>query len=79
MLKGQVWEKATTKYAHGKVSQAWSDRSEQGYSFRIHGDKSRQMVDFDGLPLVLISVSSDTEAVNSDLHGFTVKNGQNSS
>lgn len=78
-IRDLLWDEATTKYAQGKVSQAWSNRSEQGYSFRIHGDKSRQMVDFDGLSLVLIRVNSDTEPVNCDVHGFTAENRQNSS
>lgn len=78
-IRDLLWEEATTKYTHGRVSQAWSDRSEQGYSFRIYGDKSRRMVDFDGLSLVSISVNSDTETVNCDVHGFTAENGQNSS
>lgn len=58
-IRDLLWSEATTKFDHGKVSQAWSDKSEQGFSFRIHGDKSRQMVDFDGMYLVLLRIGPE--------------------
>ena len=32
--------------------QIWSDRGPQGYSYRVHNQPSRNLVDFEGIALV---------------------------
>ena len=52
-IRDALWAKAVEKCQSGACLQIWSSRNEQGFEYRTHGDTSRQMVDFEGLHLVL--------------------------
>lgn len=53
-VRDLLWEEATKSLGAGRVSQAWAQRNEQGYAFRIDGDVQRKVVDVDGLQLLSI-------------------------
>lgn len=53
-IRDELWKKATDGRKDGACFQAWSSRTEQGFQFRVVGEPSREMVDFEGLSLVAI-------------------------
>ncbi len=52
-VRDKLWQKATEKSAGGACMVIWRSNNEQGFEYRTHGDLSRQMVDYEGLHLVL--------------------------
>lgn len=54
IVRDLLWEKALTKGATGRCTQAWRTNNEQGFSFRISGDARRCTVEIDGLHLVAV-------------------------
>ncbi len=54
-IRDELWKKATLDRKHGACFQAWKSPTEQGFQFRIAGEPSRKLVDFEGLHLVSIS------------------------
>jgi CRISPR-associated protein Cas2 len=52
MVRDRLWERvcAANKNGAGMLVQACD--SEQGYTFRLHGATSKEVVDFDGLSLI---------------------------
>ena len=53
-IRDELWKKAVDRAGDGACFQAWRSPTEQGFQFRTHGDRSRKMVDFEGLHLVSI-------------------------
>lgn len=53
-VRDLLWDKAIDLGSGGRVTQAWSSASEQGFDFRISGDDRRSIVDFDGFQLVAV-------------------------
>jgi len=51
-VRDLLWQKCVEKSAGGRCCQAWRTNNEQGFTFRLAGDTTRQAVDFDGLMLV---------------------------
>lgn len=60
VVRDLLWEKSLQLAGGGRLTQAWSARTEQGYAFRLHGGAQRELVDFDGLVLISRRSKSDT-------------------
>jgi CRISPR-associated protein Cas2 len=60
VVRDLLWEKSVQLAGSGRLTQAWSARTEQGYAFRLHGGALREPVDFDGLVLVARRSKADT-------------------
>ena len=52
-VRDELWEKAVKARREGSCLQIWSAPTEQGFSFRMAGDPSRELVELEGLHLVL--------------------------
>jgi CRISPR-associated protein Cas2 len=52
-VRDRLWERAIHRVRHGAcLMVAEESRNEQGFSVRQRGDRSRELVDFDGLTLI---------------------------
>ena len=51
-VREELWQRAVAKCRNGTVTQVWTSRTPQGYSWRTHGQAQRRLVDVDGLALV---------------------------
>jgi CRISPR-associated protein (Cas_Cas2CT1978) len=49
-----LWKKVTARPPLGYVLQVWSSPTPQGFMYREYGESKRQMVDFEGIALVVI-------------------------
>jgi len=54
MVRDKLWERIRGKVGEGGAVLIYSADTEQGFAFRVHGDPSREVVDFDGLSLIRI-------------------------
>lgn len=54
MVRDKLWELATKGARDGGVILLWSSPAEQGFQWRIHGETTREMRDFEGLFLTYI-------------------------
>ena len=54
MVRDRLWEKCCNAKGTGGVVQVWSTNSEQGFQMRMHGNTKRQIVEVEGLQLVMI-------------------------
>jgi CRISPR-associated protein Cas2 len=54
MVRELLWQKLCDESRDGSCVMIHSDNTEQGFSIRIAGEPSRQVVDFDGLSLIRI-------------------------
>lgn len=52
LVRDLLWEKCRAKLQDGRCCQVYSTNNEQGFSIRLMGDKTRSVVDLDGLSLV---------------------------
>lgn len=52
LVRDLLWEKCVLKSEGGKCCQIWSTDNEQGFALRMVGDRTRRVVDMDGLLLV---------------------------
>jgi len=52
LVRDLLWEKCRAKLRDGRCCQVYSTNNEQGFSIRLTGDKTRSVVDLDGLFLV---------------------------
>jgi hypothetical protein len=48
-----LWKKVTTRPPLGYVLQVWSSPTPQGFSYRQYGTSTRQLVDFEGIALIV--------------------------
>ena len=62
-VREYLWERVTDTVGHGEAIMCYSYRNEIGYSFCTYNTE-RHVVDYDGIPLVLIpeKVSSEHES-----------------
>lgn len=51
-VRDRLWEKCIKSVKTGSVVQIWSMNNEQGFLARMYGDRSRELIDYDGLLLV---------------------------
>lgn len=54
LVRDKLWEKCLKAKKTGGVVQAWSTNTEQRFKVRAAGDTSREIVDQEGLQLVMI-------------------------
>ena len=54
LVRDLLWEKCVLKSGGGKCCQIWSTDNEQGFALRMVGDRTRRVVDMDGLLLVAV-------------------------
>ena len=54
MVRERLWEKLCQESRGGSCLMIHNDNKEQGFSIRISGEPSRQVVDFEGLSLIRI-------------------------
>ncbi len=53
LVRDKLWEKCCRAKRTGGVIQAWSTNTEQGYAIRTYGRTRREVVEFDGVQLML--------------------------
>lgn len=53
MVRDRLWEKCSTARQTGGVLQIWSTNNEQRFSMRAMGATQRQVIDMEGLQMVL--------------------------
>ena len=51
-IRDELWKKAITESKSGSCLQIWNSPTEQGFQFRVFGEPSRELVEFEGLHLV---------------------------
>jgi CRISPR-associated protein Cas2 len=54
MVRERLWQKLCDESRDGSCVMIHSDNTEQGFSIRIVGEPSRQVVDFEGLSLIRV-------------------------
>jgi CRISPR-associated protein Cas2 len=54
MVRERLWQKLCDESRNGSCMMIHSDNTEQGFSIRISGEPSREVVDFEGLFLVRV-------------------------
>jgi CRISPR-associated protein Cas2 len=53
MVRERLWQKACHACGDGGVILIWSTNTEQRFDMRMHGSPGREVVDFEGLKLVM--------------------------
>lgn len=53
LVREKLWEKCCKARRTGGVIQAWTTNTEQGYAIRTFGRTKREVVDMDGVQLML--------------------------
>lgn len=53
-VRDGLWEKCNTGKSAGGIVQIWSSNTEQHFKMRMAGDTSRQLVENEGLQLILV-------------------------
>lgn len=51
-IRDKLWEKVVREVKEGSAVQLYSARTEQGFAVRVHGDRTRLPIDFDGVTLI---------------------------
>ena len=70
-VREHLWKRITETVGKGEATLCYSCRNELGYSFSTY-DTERQIVDYDGIPLVLIPSENTTEEdTRKKQHGFS--------
>ena len=59
-VRDKLWEKCVEKRRAGSIFQAWSTNNEQHFAMRLEGGNDREIVDYEGLQLVLVKKESLT-------------------
>ncbi|MCB0138691.1 MAG: type I-E CRISPR-associated endoribonuclease Cas2, partial [Caldilineaceae bacterium] len=57
MVRDKLWEKCCQKLREGGAVQLWSTNNEQRFDIRTFGQTRRQVVDFDGLKLIMLPIT----------------------
>lgn len=52
LVRDLLWEKCVLRSDGGKCCQIWSTDNEQGFAIRLVGDRTRRVVEMDGLLLI---------------------------
>ena len=64
MVRDKLWEKCIKAVKAGNVVQLWSTNNEQGFSVRSHGERTREIIDVDGLFLVRYVSKPESDKAN---------------
>lgn len=71
-VREYLWKRVTDTVGQGEASMCYSCRNEIGYFF-CTCNTNRQVVDYDGIPLVLLpEKESDDENQGENIHGFSM-------
>ena len=54
MVRDRLWDQAVKGSKGGGVILLWSSPTEQGFQWRLYGDTTRDLLDFEGLSLVYV-------------------------
>jgi CRISPR-associated protein Cas2 len=54
MVRDKLWEQVCARLKTGGAALLYSAPTEQGFIVRTHGDRARELVDYEGLMLVRI-------------------------
>lgn len=54
LVRDKIWEKVCGNAKSGSCILAYKSNNEQGFELRLWGDASRDIIDLDGLKLVII-------------------------
>lgn len=54
IVRERLWQKLCNESREGSCLMIHSDNTEQGFSIRMWGEPSRQVVDFEGLSLIRV-------------------------
>ena len=57
IVRDKLWEKCCQKLREGGAVQLWSTNNEQRFDIRTFGQTRRQVVDFDGLKLIMLPIT----------------------
>lgn len=58
-VRDRLWERAAARVRDGACLMICEEtRTEQGFSFRQHGDRSRELLDLDGVTLIRLPNAS---------------------
>ncbi|MEZ4714426.1 MAG: type I-E CRISPR-associated endoribonuclease Cas2e [Caldilineaceae bacterium] len=57
MVRDKLWDKCCQKLRTGGAVQLWSTSNEQRFDIRTFGQTRRQVVDFDGLKLIMLPIT----------------------
>lgn len=57
MVRDKLWDKCCQKLREGGAVQLWSTNNEQRFDIRTFGQTRRQVVDFDGLKLIMLPIT----------------------
>ncbi|MHB8194450.1 MAG: type I-E CRISPR-associated endoribonuclease Cas2e [Bellilinea sp.] len=60
-VRDKLWEKCVEKRRAGSVFQAWSTSNEQHFAMRLEGDSNREIIDWEGIQLVMEKKDGLTE------------------
>jgi CRISPR-associated protein Cas2 len=61
-VRDMLWEKCCIKRKAGSIFQAWNTNNEQRFAMRLEGDNDREVLDWEGVHLVLTKKESLTTA-----------------
>lgn len=60
-VRDKLWAKCVEKRRAGSVFQAWSTNNEQHFAMRLEGDSNREIIDWEGIQLVMEKKDKLTE------------------
>ncbi|MBB6100006.1 CRISPR-associated protein Cas2 [Deinobacterium chartae] len=52
LVRDLLWEKCVTYARRGRCTLLYRTNGEQGFAIRLHGDRTRTVLNFDGLDLI---------------------------
>ena len=66
LVRDKLWEKCCRAKRTGGVIQAWSTNTEQGYAIRTFGRTKREVVEMDGVQLMITPHRLTREEVSAE-------------
>lgn len=59
MVRDKLWDKCCQKLREGGAIQLWATNNEQRFDIRTFGQTRRQIVDFEGIKLVMLPLTEN--------------------
>ena len=69
MVREKLWEKCCRQARGGGVVQAWSTNTEQRFAIRTYGRTKRQVMELDGVQLMMTPHNCTKEEVSATIDG----------
>lgn len=69
-VREQLWERVTQNVATGEATMSYAYRNEIGYQFETFNTE-RQIIDYDGIPLVMLMAEDTVEDKRDSNYGFS--------